>query len=320
MTKTDGLDKNIGSEAWANKIRKHAKDLAHGIEKHYMDLAKTLYEVYSVPEGGDPKKQAIYKSWGFKSFAEYAEVELSMHRRKAEMLRAIWYRVAIELDGMPEELRERLIALGWTKVRELVRVLTLRNAAEWIEKAEDASQPELVEAIQKHVEAKKKKAAEKQKAMLDGLSEPASPEDFGTGEGGASALLEAKGNGGSSIEPSSLPSGPKATPDDDEELPVPPVEPLKLKQFGLYPDQAEVVESALERAQQLAESKKPSYLLTLICTDFLATNDFTTGDIQDRQTFIHKYEKMLGVKLIAVDEGQVIYGLDTLEHLAQQEE
>src|ERR1700756_1140171 len=125
MAAVVGLDKNIGSEQWANKIRKHAKELARHLDSGYMDLAKTLYEVYSVPEGGDPKKGPIYKTWGFKSFAEYAENELSLHRRKAEMLRAVWYRVGVELDTLPDDLRERLVKLGWTKVRDLVRVLTL---------------------------------------------------------------------------------------------------------------------------------------------------------------------------------------------------
>jgi len=144
------LEEGVGTKQWGARVRRRAKDLSAQLETAYMELGRILYQVYDVPINGDPKNGPIFKQWGYESFQQYAEVELNLKRRKAEHLRSIFYRLEVELAGMNPALKQQIINLGWCKVRELVRVLTLRNAAEWLERAKVCSYPELVEAIARY--------------------------------------------------------------------------------------------------------------------------------------------------------------------------
>lgn len=80
-----------------------------------------------------------------------------------------------------------------------------------------------------------------------------------------------------------------------------------------------LVEAALARARQIAGSDKQGHLLTLICQEFLATNDFTGDKNLDRAKFWAKYEALYGKKLVIVnnDTGEIEYGLLTLKNLAE---
>jgi hypothetical protein len=126
----------VGSEEWSARVRSKARKLARVIETGYMGLAELLYAIDAIPVDGDQNKGAIYVQWGYDSFGEYVEQELNVQRRRAERLKTIWRRVQVELADMDESLRRRLIDLGWSKVRELVRVINLENAEKWIETAE----------------------------------------------------------------------------------------------------------------------------------------------------------------------------------------
>lgn len=57
----------------------------------------------------------------------------------------------------------------------------------------------------------------------------------------------------------------KLTPPKEEKPPV-------KKVFHLFPAQEEMVEKALAMASKEAESEKPGHLLTMICTEYAATN------------------------------------------------
>ena len=106
----------IGSESWASKIRKKARSVATTIDAGYMHLAEMLYLIDSTPVNGEPKNGPIYSAWGYTSFAQYAEEELGMHRRRAERLRRIWFDIDIRLaDQLDWKLRKRLVALGFGK-------------------------------------------------------------------------------------------------------------------------------------------------------------------------------------------------------------
>lgn len=102
---------------------------------------------------------------------------------------------------------------------------------------------------------------------------------------------------------------------DDEEK----AETTTPRHFALYPEQLESVELAIKRAAELSNSSKRSHNLSLVCLDFLATNNFSIADEEQRLKFLVKFEKLLGYKLIIVDDEaeEVVYGINTLAQLAK---
>jgi len=286
----------VGTKNWAAGVRQKAKNLAGKLETGYMDLARILYTVYDTPVDGDSQNPPIYTLWGYKTFADYAETELGLHYKKAQRLRNIWYRLEVELADLDPEIKQRVVNIGYSKVRELVRVLTLSNAQSWVEKAELMSYPTLVAAIAKY---------------NDDLEDNQIIEHVAKTEGD----VVAKAN------------------DITGELPEDPVpvEMVKFKepevseekvfsfQFHLFPDQAETVKLALHRAAQLSESEKKGHNLSLICLDFLATNNFTTANGQQQLKFVARLEKALGFRFIVVDPqtSEIVYGFKTLDNLAK---
>ena len=180
------------------------------------------------------------------------------------------------MKDLDPEVKQRIVDLGFCKVRELIRVLTVRNAKQWVGQAENLNYFSLQAAI----------TDEKRRL---GVSE---------------ALLEAE-NAESNED--DAPTGNAPEPD-----PVPEI--LTRETFGFYPEQLANVRLAIEKAMQLSHSDKKSHNLDLICTDFLATNDLVAGDIDKRLRYVAKMERVLGLRLIAVDQdGDVLYGLDTLQ-------
>jgi hypothetical protein len=134
----------------AKKMRKKAKELSGQLETSYMELAKILHEV---SEPGAADVPPLYKQWGFETFENYAQEELNLHERKAKHLRRIWYRLEVELAGLSHETKVKIIQLGWTKVRELIRVLTVQNADEWAERAKVSSYANLCVYVRRYLDA-----------------------------------------------------------------------------------------------------------------------------------------------------------------------
>jgi hypothetical protein len=88
--------------------------------------------------------------------------------------------------------------------------------------------------------------------------------------------------------------------------------------FQLAEEQNDNVQRALEVAGNIAESDKKGHLIDLICTDFLSNNIFPNNpNKRDVESFLTKYESMLGVRLLAVDmtAEEVVFGADILERL-----
>lgn len=294
-----------GTQEWSMRVRKRARMLAGALDTGYMELAEILWKVYSTPRDGDPNQPAIFKAWGFETFAEYAEKELGLAKRRAERLRQIYHHVEHRLgDRIERPLKKRLLALGWTKVREIAPLLTPENAEKWIALGEKVSYTELT-AETKRMRARVDEVRERQRRDREDEVErmaqtpagehevayPEIPDDPGYEE--AEKILEMTGFD-------------------------PEARQVKTKVFPLFEDQMEPVERALERAGELSQSGSPTHNLALICTDFLATNDFRKKDDPEALSrHLHRLEISLGVKLIAVDPGakRVVYGLDSLAHL-----
>jgi hypothetical protein len=280
------LPEGVGSKQWATRIRRKAKELVRQLDMANIELAEVLYLIWDTPVDGDSKRGATYTQWGYKSFAEYAEGELGLKRRKAEYLRNIGAKLFTDLAGIDKELKEKLMSLGWTKVRVLTAVLKPRNVADWVAMAEKLSYPELTEAVRKYRE---KKAADKEKKEQDGAVGASNAEASGEEE------------------------------DENDDDPLPETEDVKWQHFMLYKEQNNTVEAAIERAKELSGSEKKGHNLEMICTDFLATNDFKKSDDPEmKKRYLAKMEELLGLKLIAIDpkKEDLVYGLVNLAKFA----
>lgn len=304
-----------GSRAWAAKIRKRAKLLSKELDTGYMELAKILYDVYDCPVDGDPKNPSVLTLWGFPSFQNYVETELGLHYKKAQRLLRIWYVLEIMLKDIDLKTRERLVALGSTKMRELARVLTLENVQQWLTIAENDSHVTLINKIQAATLAARKTALEAKLGTGD-ESDEGTPFPHAVALGGGEVRQEGSevandGFGGSAEPPT------QAEADAD----LFGVGELKVETFMLAPAQQLNVLTALARSGELTKSSKKGYNLDLICVDFLATNDFSaqTKQAQSRSTYLAKIERLLGVRIVAVDArdpSDVVYGIATLATLA----
>ena len=281
--------KDAGTRGWQNRIRNRAKALADQVEMGYLELGEILYRIYDAPVDGDPKNGSVLAKWGYKSIGEYAEKELGLHDKKAQRLVRIFYRIEIELGGFGSpDLKRRFCRLGWSKAKELVRILTKENAAYWIENAEKWNFATTFERIRMEVQRQQneiiQRDLEKQPNPIEESNRLAS-------------------------------DAPVRVREDDDSL------QWINKNFRLESAQAETVNLALKRAQDLAGNlkKTPSALLSLICLDFLSGADWQGGDLDSKLRFISKIEQSLGLRLVVVDDSdEVVYGLRALEAAAIQ--
>ncbi len=291
-----------GTSSWATRLRKETATLAKQIDEQYIELAERLWEVFDTPIDNDRNQAPIYTSWGFSSFPDYVKEELGIHPKRAQRLVRIWHKLGVQLVGLDTGLRQRIVRLGFSKVRELVGVLTPKNAEAWVNKAEELSYLKLTALVEKYkAERDLRDARRAQGAEVNG-----------------SSPLASSARARSEID---MDSDPDDSESDEEELPVPDVksEDFAMRHFSLAPDQLETVELALRRASELSNSDKRGHNLSLIALDFLATNTFTVADEEQRLRFLQKFERLLGFKLIVVDPvaEEVLYGISTLEKLAK---
>jgi len=119
----------------AIKVRKEVIDLRKTIETNYLELAKRFSEI---------REKQYYRDYGFQSFASYCEMELGIKSRRAIYLSDIWNMVSEYHLSIPQ-----IRSIGWTKAKELTRVLTADNAKELIALAKDMSVGELQQEVRK---------------------------------------------------------------------------------------------------------------------------------------------------------------------------
>jgi hypothetical protein len=294
----------VGSKAWSKKVRARAKELVETIEKSFMELGEILFYVWDTPEDGDRANGPVWMKWGYKSFRDYAEQELGIHYKRAERLRYIFYRIDVELEGLDPKWKKRLIALGESKVRELCRptVLTLSNAKGWIEKAENMNYQTVDAAVKKYLEAKEKAEIH---SKIAAKGDPIAKSNKLSDEKTETELAEEE-------EEDAAPPAPKELDWDHPEH-------FKSKVFAFTADQLESVHNALDRAKELTNSKSNGHNLSLICLDYVATNDFTKASEEQRLRYVAKMEKLLGYKFIVVDPKtkEILFGIGTLEKVSK---
>jgi len=117
----------------AEKVREEINKIKIQTVSNYLRLAELLYEV---------REKQYYIDYGYNSFREYAELDLGTKERKAQYLIDIW-RKAKQLK-LPEE---RLLQIGWTKTKEIVREMTEENVDELLDVAEKNPTPAVVQFI-----------------------------------------------------------------------------------------------------------------------------------------------------------------------------
>jgi hypothetical protein len=303
--------KIVGSEAWATKLRSDTAKLAKQLDTGYMLIAEKLWTIYDTPIDGDRANGAIYTRWKdssgkyYGSFEKYVEAELGIHYKKANRLIHIWktFKINIQIDDV---LLKRVVNLGLSKVRELARpgVITDRNVDAWVLKAETSSALAVRTSVTQYINDKATEESARN----------------------ASREFEAEYNG-SLASPTASPSASPTVNDElAAELDVKRIEALETqsKQFFcmLFGDQIETVNLAMRRSGELSGSDKIGHNLSLICLDFLATNDFRFESEEQKLRFLAKFEKLMGYKLVVIDPitRDVVFGIHTLEKIAGGDE
>ena len=281
----------VGSESWGTKVRRRARQLAKSIDQGYVELAEIIYTIWNTPINGDPKQACICVSWGYQTYTQWAAEELGLARRKTERLKGIWEHLEVTLEGkLSSRTRKRFLALGIGKVRELVRVVTVKNAEEWIEMAEHLSYQELCVAIIKALEKQEKyeqaKAVGAEDDENDAWAGADPPDDTERFKGWTFMLSpEQRENVKMAIE--------------------------RARQLA--------AESGMSKPDKLANA----HYLDLICTDFLSTNDFRLEDDPEMVLrYLAKFERLLHKRLVVIDpeNWRIEYGIDALQKVAEMEE
>lgn len=275
------IKESPGSEAWGIKIRQRARKLAKAIDQGYIELAEVIHTIWSTPINGEKHNACVCVAWGYDNYKQWAKDELGLGPRKVERLKAVWHHLYVTLEGkLDHRTQKRILSLGFSKVRELIRVIDSDNADQWIEVGENLNQKELALAVQQALLEEE----QREQAAAVGTDDDDDDEEW-------------KGT---------------APPDD--------IGRFRELKFNLTPEQKANIELALGRAQELANSKKKGHCLDLICTDFLSTNDFFRPDDPEMPLrFLAKFERLMGKRLVVIDAKTwlIEYGIDALEKAAE---
>lgn len=87
--------------------------------------------------------------------------------------------------------------------------------------------------------------------------------------------------------------------------------------FVLFDEQREVVENALEHAQEMSESDKKGNNLSLICQDFLTSN---SDEMPTPDVLLGRIERFTGISLIGVrmEDKKIVYGEKVLDKILEE--
>lgn len=123
-------------------IREKTLEIKDNINKYYTELCQNLWLI---------QKKQLFKGWGYPSFREYGSKELEFGGTKAIYLASIWNNLAVNQDKL---VFDKVMELGWTKGKELARVVTRENLSEWVNKAKHLRVEALVKEIRTFIKKK----------------------------------------------------------------------------------------------------------------------------------------------------------------------
>lgn len=137
-------------ETEANKVHMELLDLRRKHEDLNFEIARCLYDI-------SHRRLFMLIGPGYKSFKDYVEGELLFKERKAKYLAQVewWFG---EVHGSHPEMYERVKKLGWSKAKELVKVMDPDNCEEWLAIAENGTVTELRDARRAALKAAGKSA------------------------------------------------------------------------------------------------------------------------------------------------------------------
>ena len=292
MRVADPVEADAAAEE--EELRGRARTLSKQIETTYWELGKAIYEVWDGCPGGrrraagEPEiRKGLHEKWGYASFEEYCDKEVGLKRRTASHLRYAYYWFEHKLS-LPSEVKDRLKKLGRSKLYAMAGHVTEDNIISWIDKAEMMTVEDIKKTIATAKAVESRKSSEDNPHAGDDLYEYAKQDKIAADNAGG----------------------------DFREAPAPEV--MKTLHTSLYAGQFETWQNAFDRAKGITGSDKISHNLEMICLDFLGGNDFTTPET-DVGTYLSKIERLLGLKMIAIDPqtGKPVHGQDLLWLLVQ---
>lgn len=125
-----------------DEIRKRTVQIKESINQNYTELCRNLWLI---------QKKQLFQNWGYPTFREYASKELDFKETKALYLASIWNSLSVNQD---EVVFKEVMALGWSKGKELARVVTRENLSHWLEKAKHVSVDGLVKEVRTFLKKK----------------------------------------------------------------------------------------------------------------------------------------------------------------------
>lgn len=132
------------SKKEAEGLRLNLKGLVKQIEDSYVAFAKQLWKAINAKVDGEP----LFQVWGYATFDDYAETELSMKRGKAYYLAQIWGELHVSAK-IPES---KIAQIEWSKAKQLAPLaksggLTEKNIDDWVKKAQTQPVHQFTEEI-----------------------------------------------------------------------------------------------------------------------------------------------------------------------------
>jgi hypothetical protein len=139
-------------------IRDRAKSLTTRISESYYELGGVL-EVIATSE------PPLYEEWEYSTFRDYVSIELGMSSRHVMRLRFTWR--TLSALKVPKSKIRKLLRSGFSKVKEICKVLTKENIDQWIELAERESYVNIAELVKSQLAGDVFKAKTSFLAQLD---------------------------------------------------------------------------------------------------------------------------------------------------------
>jgi hypothetical protein len=134
-TKSKVKNESVGAVKLSHEqqVRREILEITERQDHEYLRLAELLAEAYH---------NKYYTNWGFVDFETFSNTELNTEYRKAMMLVNIWDKVS-DLGIEPDQLAN----LGWTKLRNLIKILNKDNKDTLLKEAENLTVREIDEKV-----------------------------------------------------------------------------------------------------------------------------------------------------------------------------
>jgi hypothetical protein len=303
-------------EQRALDIHHEILDLKKQYQQTYFKLAERLYAVST---------EALYKKIGpgYSTFESYVETELDFSFRKAKYLAQIWWWYGVENAAHPK-LMSIAHEIGWTKARELVQVIDLKNADEWHDLAKSLPKNDLARAARAAM-----KAAGRNRRSRNVIPDP-EPEppksSFEKDRGGSQDAMGDVPEDGATDDTSKDPYADLVRPTAKGVAPPTPKQLDDIRQddkeagwtrihLDVTEGHLEVIEAALDMAKEQADSEHKGHLMHLICLHFASF--YAKEKTVVLGEWLAQIERLTGKTLVAIDrkEGRIVYGEEFVDEM-----